>query len=428
MSEARFRSLVQNSSDIIAVISPEGEIRYQTPFGRAPARLPAGAPRRHALHRPPAPEDQPRALALLAEAPTHGGTPAPVEWRLRRRSGRVVLRRSDSSPTSPADPTIGGVVLTIRDIQERKALENQLTHQAFHDPLTKLANRALLSDRVAHAQTRSQRDKRPCSVLLLDLDDFKAINDTLGHVSGDEVLMEVARRVQACIRAGDTAARLGGDEFALLLEDTPDAATAREVADRIVASLREPIMLAGKEALPRRPRPESRSACPGKPRASSFATPTSRSTWPRRRARAASRSSSPACAPRSSSGSSSRETCGARCPKNSSFSTTSRSWSSPVGPHRRRRGPRAVAPPAARHARAGRVHPAGRADGPDRPDRALGSRGSLPARRDAVGRRLRRPTSASISRRASSRSRTSWSRSRPRSGAPDCRRSGSSSR
>jgi len=146
-----------------------------------------------------------------------------------------------------ADSTIAGLVVTIRDIQERKTLEKQLTHQAFHDPLTNLANRALLSDRVAHAQARSQRDGRPCAVLLLDLDDFKDINDTLGHGAGDQVLIEVARRLHGCIRAGDTAARLGGDEFALLLEDTPDASSAREVTGRITSALSDPILIDAKE-------------------------------------------------------------------------------------------------------------------------------------------------------------------------------------
>ncbi len=246
-SEARFRSLVQNSSDIIAVVDADSTIRYLTPsverlLGHRPEAL-LGRRLSDLLHG----EDQARAAAVLAETLAHPAAPAPVEWRLRRRQGEWFF--AEVTVTNLIDdPTIGGLVLTIRDIQERKALESQLTHQAFHDPLTKLANRALLADRVSHAQARSQRDGRPCAVLLLDLDDFKAINDTLGHVAGDEVLMEVARRLHACIRAGDTAARLGGDEFALLLEDTPDAARAMEVAERIAVALKDPVMLGGTEA------------------------------------------------------------------------------------------------------------------------------------------------------------------------------------
>ena len=245
-SEARFRSLVQNSSDIIAVVTPETRIRYQTPsverlLGYRPEEL-DGTRLTDLLH----PEDQPRAVAMVGEISQRASAPAPLEWRLRRRSGEWFFAEVIITNLLE-DPTIAGLVLTIRDIQERKKLENQLTHQAFHDPLTKLANRLLLSDRVVHAQARSQRGGRPCSVLLLDLDDFKAINDTFGHVAGDEVLVETARRIQSCIRAGDTAARLGGDEFALLLEDTPDAAIPREVADRLTRALRVPIVLGGKE-------------------------------------------------------------------------------------------------------------------------------------------------------------------------------------
>jgi diguanylate cyclase (GGDEF)-like protein/PAS domain S-box-containing protein len=246
-SEARFRSLVQNSSDIIAVVDPDSTIRYLTPsverlLGHRPEAL-LGRRLADLLHG----EDQARAAGVLADTLAHPAAPAPVEWRLRRREGEWFFVEVTVT-NLVEDPNIGGLVLNIRDIQERKALESQLTHQAFHDPLTKLANRALLADRVAHAQARSQRDGRPCAVLLLDLDDFKAINDTLGHVAGDEVLIEVARRLHACIRAGDTAARLGGDEFALLLEDTPDAARAMEVAERIAVALKDPVMLGGTEA------------------------------------------------------------------------------------------------------------------------------------------------------------------------------------
>jgi len=246
-TEARFRSLVQNSSDLIAVVDPDTTIRYLTPsverlLGRRPDTL-LGQRLSGLLH----PDDQARATAAVADTLAHPATPAPLEWRLRRREGEWFF--AEVSVTNLlGDANIGGLVLTIRDIQERKDLESQLTHQAFHDPLTKLANRALLADRVGHAQARSQRDGRPCAVLLLDLDDFKTVNDTLGHVAGDEVLMEVARRLHGCIRAGDTAARLGGDEFALLLEDTPDAPRAMEVAERIAMALKEPIMLGGKEA------------------------------------------------------------------------------------------------------------------------------------------------------------------------------------
>ena len=247
LTEARFRSLVQNSSDIIAVVGLDTTILFQSPsvervLGYRPEEL-AGTKLVALVH----PDDVPRALALAAETAARPGSSAPAEWRLKRRDGQTFFAEVIGTNLL-ADPTIEGLVVTIRDIQERKNLEEQLTHQAFHDSLTGLANRALLSNRVEHARARSQRDGKPCAVLLLDLDDFKAINDSLGHAAGDQVLIEVARRVQTCIRAGDTAARLGGDEFALLLEDTPDAERAMEVAQRITAALRPPIKLDGKEA------------------------------------------------------------------------------------------------------------------------------------------------------------------------------------
>ncbi|HEX3100535.1 MAG TPA: EAL domain-containing protein, partial [Pyrinomonadaceae bacterium] len=135
----------------------------------------------------------------------------------------------------------------IRDVTERKSLEDQLTHQALHDPLTKLANRVLFRDRVEHSLTRVGRKKAPVAVLFLDLDNFKNINDSLGHAAGDQLLISVADRLQACLRSSDTAARLGGDEFAILVEDSTDTNGAQLVAERIRDILRTPFSIAGKE-------------------------------------------------------------------------------------------------------------------------------------------------------------------------------------
>ena len=120
--------------------------------------------------------------------------------------------------------------------------------QALHDSLTRLPNRTLFRDRVAHALARVQRRPLRLAVLFIDLDAFKAVNDTLGHAAGDEALTVMARRVNGCIRAADTAARLGGDEFAVLLEDISGEEEATRVAERLLASLAEPLHLRGKES------------------------------------------------------------------------------------------------------------------------------------------------------------------------------------
>jgi diguanylate cyclase (GGDEF)-like protein/PAS domain S-box-containing protein len=144
-----------------------------------------------------------------------------------------------------SDGTFYGSV--IRDVTERKSLEEQLTQQALHDPLTNLANRILFRDRVEHALEKVSRNHTLVSVLFLDLDNFKTINDSLGHAAGDDLLLSVAQRLQACLRPNDTAARLGGDEFAVLLEDTNRIEGGVIVAERIRDILRTPFRINGND-------------------------------------------------------------------------------------------------------------------------------------------------------------------------------------
>ena len=132
-----------------------------------------------------------------------------------------------------------------QSIAKLTELQEKLSHQAFHDSLTDLANRALFSDRIDHALMRRSRTGKPVAVLFLDLDDFKTVNDTLGHSAGDHLLVSVAERLRGCLRRPDTAARLGGDEFAVLIEDIDEAAEAEAVADRIFSALEAPFVVSG---------------------------------------------------------------------------------------------------------------------------------------------------------------------------------------
>ncbi len=158
--------------------------------------------------------------------------------------GRVFHRYSKPQFVSGA---IVGRVWSFSDITEQKRLENDLAHLAFHDALTGLANRALFQDRVNQAIARAERSNRLVAVMFLDIDNFKTINDSLGHAAGDELLKAVAANLVTILRRADTAARLGGDEFAILVENISNRGEVIGLAQRIMRSLREPITIGDQE-------------------------------------------------------------------------------------------------------------------------------------------------------------------------------------
>jgi diguanylate cyclase (GGDEF)-like protein/PAS domain S-box-containing protein len=247
--EERFKSLVRHSSDVIAIVDVDGAIQYVSPsitriFGYQPDEL-IGTELVDLLH----PDHVTGAMAMLiATAESEPGSTTPVEWRFRHRDGRW-LHVETVCNNLLAEPTVRGIVLNTRDIGERKVLEEQLTHQAFHDPLTGLANRVLFLDRVAHALNLMTRHRQTLAVLFVDLDGFKNINDSLGHAAGDALLAVIARRLLTCVRTADTVARLGGDEFAFLIEDATDQNSASAVAERVAEAVRQPIDLEGQEVV-----------------------------------------------------------------------------------------------------------------------------------------------------------------------------------
>jgi diguanylate cyclase (GGDEF)-like protein/PAS domain S-box-containing protein len=235
-SEQRLRRMLQHSSDIIAVLDLDLSIRYFSPgaerlLGIVPQYV-IGTSWLDAVF----PADRGKARSIM-EAST-GERPAQAEFRLLAGDGSH--RYVDVVATRVIEHDEPGFVLTCHDVTERRALEQQLSHQAFHDSLTGLANRSLFRDRLEHAIARSTRSATRFAVLFIDLDDFKDVNDSLGHAAGDSMLRQMTHRLGEAVREEDTVARLGGDEFAILLESVDSDDEVIAVASRIVTSAREP--------------------------------------------------------------------------------------------------------------------------------------------------------------------------------------------
>ena len=183
------------------------------------------------------PDDRERVLREEDE-PTSGS----IDYRMFTRGGELRWIRDDASPVQPRGRARPYWVGTLTDVTHAYQVEAELRYQAHHDPLTGLPNRSLLLDRLGNALDRGRRKPTEVGVVFIDLDDFKTVNDDLGHASGDALLVAVAERLRGAIRPGDTAARLGGDEFALLIDEV-DRETMGVVADRVIAALDEPVTI-----------------------------------------------------------------------------------------------------------------------------------------------------------------------------------------
>ncbi|MFI5065593.1 MAG: putative bifunctional diguanylate cyclase/phosphodiesterase [Streptosporangiales bacterium] len=240
-SEAYFRTLVHDTSDVILIVADDGRIRYATPsaaslFGDTQIE---GARLWDLVQ----PEERGEIARALADMRDGGGRGLDEDWRITSRGGAYVeveVRCSDLRQ----EPTVGGLVLTLRDVTQQRQLERELSYRAFHDSLTGLPNRVLFSDRVVRALARASHRDTVVAVLFVDLDDFKVINDALGHTVGDELLVAAGHRLARLAGPRGVVARLGGDEFALLVEDVAGRRAVEATAETIVKAFADPFPLA----------------------------------------------------------------------------------------------------------------------------------------------------------------------------------------
>jgi diguanylate cyclase (GGDEF)-like protein/PAS domain S-box-containing protein len=242
--DERLTELVRRSSDMIAICDPAGIIRYASPSSEAMLGVPpselTGKPLEQVLGR-----DGLHVRAVFADVLTTAHSEQVTSFDIENEGGEKRSYKMVIANLCHVE-SIRGLTLNIRDVSDAARLNDQLRTLAFHDPLTLLANRALFSDRV-HQATRHIADGMTPAVLFVDLDNFKTVNDSLGHGAGDALLRNFAHRLVQCTRAGDTVARLGGDEFAVLIDHAPDTDAAMAVARQIIDSCRQPFDIDGRQ-------------------------------------------------------------------------------------------------------------------------------------------------------------------------------------
>ena len=248
-SEERFRLLVEGVRDYaIFMLDPEGRVAsWNTGAERIKGYTAEEIIGEHCSRFYPEEETEQVSPDEWLKAAAVEGRGESEGWSVRKDGTRFWANVITTALRDKAG-RLRGFSMVTRDVTERKLAEEQLIHDALHDGLTGLANRALFMDRLGHAVERAHRHREYAfAVFFLDLDRFKLVNDSLGHLAGDRLLVEVGRRLKACLRAGDTVARLGGDEFTILLDDTKDSGDALRMAERTQAQLAMPFDLDGHE-------------------------------------------------------------------------------------------------------------------------------------------------------------------------------------
>ncbi|GAA2642762.1 EAL domain-containing protein [Dactylosporangium fulvum] len=248
LAERKVEALLENSSDAVIAVMPTGGVTYVSPSVRTVLGYDPDYITGDVLADITHPDYLPTLMewwAAVCAAPP--GVTERAESRVRRGDGRW-MHAEVTGTNLQHDPSLGAAVLSIRDITARKELEEELTRQAFADSLTGMPNRALFRDRLEHAIARNRRGGGRVTLLLVDLDDFKLVNDSLGHNAGDQLIATTALRLHQQLRASDTLARLGGDEFAVLVEDV-DELEAMDLAERLLTAIRRPLRLGNREVV-----------------------------------------------------------------------------------------------------------------------------------------------------------------------------------